>query len=165
MNLPRPVTLTIAPVRKSIRVNTRQARAFEVFTGSLGRWWPKKTFGSSPLKSIVFEQHLGGRWYELGEDGTETTVGHILAWEPPHRFVVTWTVSCTWTLAPGAASEVEVRFIAEGPDATRIELEHRLFEAMGEPGANIREEVDGGWLTLLELFKAEAERQPQGAER
>ena len=158
MNDPRPIAITIAPVRKSIRVNTRQARAFSVFTESLGRWWPKKTFGTAPLKSIVFEPRVGGRWYELGEDGAETTVGRILAWEPPQRFVVTWEVSCTWKLAPGAGSEVEVRFIAEGEDVTRVELEHRLFERMGEPGANIREEVDGGWLGLLELFKAEAER-------
>ena len=158
MNDTRPIPITIAPVRKSIRVNTRQARAFEVFTASLGRWWPKKTFGASPLKSIVFEPRLGGRWYELGEDGTETTVGHILVWEPPHRFVVTWEVSCTWKLDSGAASEVEVRFIAEGEDVTRIELEHRLFERTGGAGANIREEVNGGWLALLELFKAEAER-------
>jgi uncharacterized protein YndB with AHSA1/START domain len=157
MNDTRPITLTIAPVRKSIRVNTRQARAFEVFTAGLGRWWPKKTFGAAPLKSIVFEPHVGGRWYELGEDGTETTVGRILTWEPPHRFVVTWEVSCTWQLEPGVASEVEVRFIAENEDSTRIELEHRLFERLGEPGANIRAEVNGGWLALLELFKAEAE--------
>jgi uncharacterized protein YndB with AHSA1/START domain len=160
MNEPRPIRtpITIAPVRKSIRVNTRQARAFEVFTTSLGRWWPKKSFGSSPLKCIVFEPRVGGRWYEVGEDGSEITVGRILAWEPPQRFVVTWEVSCTWKVDPGIGSEVEVRFIAEGEDATRVELEHRLFERMGEHGATIREEVNGGWLGLLELFKAEAER-------
>jgi hypothetical protein len=31
-------TVTIAPVRKNIRVNVGQARAFEVFTAGLGRW-------------------------------------------------------------------------------------------------------------------------------
>ena len=158
MNDPRPIAITIAPVKKSVRVNTRQARAFEVFTASLGRWWPKKTFGTAPLQRIVFEPFVGGRWYEVDGNGSEITVGRVLAWEPPHRFVVTWEVSCSWKLDPGVGSEVEVRFIAEGEDATRVELEHRLFERMGEPGANIREEVDGGWLDLLHLFKAEAER-------
>ena len=31
-------TVTIAPVRKSIRVNASQAHAFDVFTSGLGRW-------------------------------------------------------------------------------------------------------------------------------
>ena len=66
-------TITIAPVRKSIRVSASQAHAFDVFTSGLGRWWPRNaTIGSSPLKMSVMEPRLGGRWYELGEDGSQT---------------------------------------------------------------------------------------------
>ena len=153
-------TVTIAPVRKSIRVKANQSRAFEVFTAGIGRWWPKNHgIGAAPMQEMVLEPRLGGRWYELAVDGSEATIGHILAWEPPHRFVVTWEISCNWKPDPGPGSEVEVRFTAEAEDTTLVELEHRLFERMGaEPGAKIRKDVDGGWPGVLALFKAEMER-------
>jgi hypothetical protein len=54
---------------------------------------------------------------------------------------------------------VEVRFIGEGADQTRVELEHRNFERMEMPGGErMRNQVDGGWPALLELFVAEAAR-------
>jgi len=95
------------------------------------------------MKTMVMEGHPGGRWYEVGADGTQATVGTILVWEPPHRLVVTWEINDRWK--PGACSEVEVEFVADGPDATLVRLEHRLFESMGaEAGASLRREVDGG---------------------
>jgi uncharacterized protein YndB with AHSA1/START domain len=158
MNDTRPIT--IAPVRKSIRVGTRQARAFDVFTTGLGRWWPKH--GSNRpamIRNVVLEPRVGGRWVEHYEDGTEQTVGEILAWDPPHRFVMTWDYTCVGRSDSGIGSELEVRFIAEGENATRVELEHRLFERMGlEIGGKTRESVNGGWPLMLDLFKAEAER-------
>ena len=152
-------TITIAPVRKSIRVKTSQARAFEVFTAGLGQWWPKThTIGAAPLKAVVMETRLGGRWYELAEDGTETTVGRIVAWEPPRRFVMSWDINSGWKPDRTVGSEVEVRFIADGPNATLVELEHRKFEAMGEDaGASMRKDVDGGWPRMLEHFRQAAE--------
>src|SRR5262249_34539281 len=80
-------TVTIAPVRKSIRVNADQAHAFEVFTSGLGRWWPRThTIGKPPMQTAVLEPRLGGRWYELSEDGSQADVGKVLVWEPPDRF-------------------------------------------------------------------------------
>src|SRR4029077_11422194 len=77
-------TVTIAPVRKSIRVNANQAHAFEVFTSGLGRWWPRThTVGKPPMRTAVLEPRLGGRWYELSEDGSQADVGKVLVWEPP----------------------------------------------------------------------------------
>src|SRR5947207_6480867 len=88
------VTVTIAPVRKNIRVKASQAHAFEVFTSGLGRWWPRKaTIGTAPMKTTVMEPRLDGRWYELGADGSEADVGRILVWEPPRRFVVSWNIN------------------------------------------------------------------------
>jgi uncharacterized protein YndB with AHSA1/START domain len=150
--------ITIAPVRKSLRVKTRQSRAFEIFTTGLDRWWPKSHFvGPSQVTKVAIEPRIAGRWFELGEDGAETTVGHVLAWEPPHRFVVTWEISSQWKSDPGLGSEVEVRFIAEGDDMTLVELEHRLFERM-EGGIIMHDAVDRGWPGILELFKLEAEK-------
>jgi len=56
-------------------------------------------------------------------------------------------------------SEVDVRFTAEGPEATRVELLHHRFETMGaQAGASMRKDVDGGWPALIERFVREAER-------
>ena len=152
-------TVTIAPVRKSIRVNASQADAFDVFTSGLGRWWPRNMgIGRMPMKAAVMETRLGGRWYELAEDGSQATVGKIIVWEPPQRFVMTWEINSQWKPDSTVSSEVEVRFIADGANATRVEVEHRKFEQMGaEGGASMRKDVDGGWPGLLERFKTEAE--------
>jgi len=119
-------TVTIAPVRKSIRVNASQAHAFDVFTSGLGRWWPlDHGIGKTPRKAAVMETRVGGHWYELAEDGTRTNVGKVIVWEPPKRFVMTWDINSRWQPDTTVSSEVEVRFIADGTNATRVELEHR----------------------------------------
>jgi uncharacterized protein YndB with AHSA1/START domain len=152
-------TITIAPVRKSIRVNATQAHAFEVFTSGIGRWWPRHaTIGTAPMKEVVLEPRLGGRWYQLAEDGSQAKVGEILVWEPPRRFIVSWDLNSNWKPDTTVSSEVEVRFTADGPNATLVELEHRKFERMGaEAGAKMRKDVDGGWPGMLDHFKKEAE--------
>ena len=153
------IAVMIAPVRKSIRVNASPTHAFEVFTSGLGRWWPRdKGIGKMPMKAAVMEPRLGGRWYELAEDGTETNVGKIIVWEPPHRFVMTWDINSQWKPDTTIGSEIEVKFIPDGGNATRVELEHRKFEQMGaEQGETMRNAVDGGWPGMLEQFKTEAE--------
>jgi uncharacterized protein YndB with AHSA1/START domain len=153
----RPVV--IAPVRKSIRVKASQTYAFEVFTEGLDRWWPRKaSIGTAPMKTMVFEPRLGGRWYEIGADGSQAVVGRVLLWDPPNRFVMSWDVNSHWKPDTSVGSEIEVRFTADGPDATLVELEHRKFERMGvEAGASIRRDVDGGWPGKLECFKATVE--------
>jgi uncharacterized protein YndB with AHSA1/START domain len=152
-------TITIAPVRKTLRVKAGQAHAFEVFTSGIDRWWPRNhSIGSAPVEKVVIEAKAGGRWYQLCEDGSEATVGKILAWEPPHRFVVSWDINSQWKADGTVSSEVEVRFLADGPNATLVELEHRKFEEMGhEGGGKMRKDVDGGWPRMLELFRHEAE--------
>ena len=152
-------TVTIAPVRKSIRVSAGQARAFDVFTAGLGRWWPlDHCIGKTPRKAMVMETRLGGHWYELAQDGSRTNVGKVIVWEPPQRFVMTWDINSRWKPDTTVGSEVEVKFIPDGTNATRVELEHRKFEQMGaEAGESMRKDVDGGWPGLLEMFKRHAE--------
>ncbi len=153
-------TITIAPVRKSVQVQTSQGHAFEVFTSGLGRWWPTNmTIGKPPMKMAVFEPRLGGLWYELSEDGSKANVGRVLVWEPPHRFVMSWEVNSNWVPDTSVATEVEVSFFSEGPNLTRVELVHRKFEVLGKEGGNkMRGDVDGGWPGLLQHFKREAEK-------
>ena len=153
-------TITIAPVRKTLRVKADQAHAFEVFTSGIGQWWPRThSIGDTPVKAVVMETRLGGRWYQLCEDGSEAVIGKIQVWEPPHRFVVSWDISCHWK-ADTAVSAPRSRSASspDGPDATTIELEHRKFERMGEEaGEKMRRDVDGGWPGVLEHFRREAE--------
>jgi len=150
--------VTIAPVRKSIRVNADPARAFAVFTSGLGRWWPRdKGIGPRPIKSVAMETQLGGRWYELAKDGTRTNVGRVVVWDPPKRFVMTWDINSQWKPDTNVSSEVEVRFIPDGT-GTLVELEHRKFEQMGAAaGESMRKDVDGGWPGLLERFRQQIE--------
>src|SRR5947209_12480369 len=120
-----------ATVRRTISVAAPQQRAFEVFTAQLGRWWPKDYhIGESAMADFVLEPRPGGRWYELGVDGTTCDTGRVLAFEPPDRLVLAWQLNERWQYDPDPshASEVEVRFIAEGPTQTRVELAHRGFE-------------------------------------
>jgi hypothetical protein len=149
----------IAPVRKTVRVNASQARAFEVFTAGLGRWWPlDHGIGKAPRKAVVMETRLGGHWYELAQDGTQTNVGTIIVWEPPERFVMSWDINSRWQPDTTVSSEVEVRFVPDGANATRVELEHRKFEQMGlEGGESMRNAVDGGWPRFLERFREHVE--------
>ena len=150
----------IAPVRKSVLVRTPIAHAFEVFTSGLTRWWPHTHgVGKKPIRTVLMEPRLGGRWLEIAEDGTETAVAAITLWEPPHRFVMLWQVNAQWKPDTAMRSEVDVRFMAESTDTTRVELTHHKFETMGaEAGASMRRDVDGGWPGLMQRFLDEAER-------
>lgn len=150
----------IAPVRKSITVNAPLARAFEVFTAGIDRWWPKSHgIGPGPIVKSIIEPFTGGRWHTIHEDGSDVTVGVMKMWDAPNRIVFSWDVSANWKPDTNVGSEVEVRFFAEGASVTRVELEHRNFEVLGaEGGAKLARDVGGGWPTLLELFKAETEK-------
>ncbi|MGJ4968479.1 SRPBCC family protein [Bradyrhizobium sp. HKCCYLRH1073] len=152
----------IAPVRKLVHVRAPIDHAFDVFTRGLTRWWPHTHgVGRKPIEKVMLEPKLGGRWLEIAEDGTATTVATITLWEPPRRFVMLWQIDAQWKPDAAMRSEVDVQFVAEGPDVTRVELLHHKFETMGrEAGASMRRDVDGGWPGLLQRFVAEAERPP-----
>jgi uncharacterized protein YndB with AHSA1/START domain len=155
-------TIMPAPVRKSIRVTVPQERAFEVFTAGVGRWWPKSHhICAVDLDTIVIEPRHGGRWFERGVDGSECEVGKVLVWDPPARLLLAWQLNADWKFDPNLITEVEVQFIAEGANATRVELEHRNLERLGDGADTMREKIDApnGWGGLLQLF-AQSATQP-----
>ena len=147
-----------APVRKSIFVDASPETAFEVFTAGIGRWWPK-THKTCPadLDRPVIEPREGGRWYELGVDGSECEVGKIAAWEPPSRLVLIWQLTAEFKFDPDLMTEVEVNFTPEG-SGTRVNLEHRNLERLGDSAEGFRQSIDspGGWGGLLALYAEEA---------
>jgi uncharacterized protein YndB with AHSA1/START domain len=147
-------TISPAPVRKSVLVAAPPARAFEVFTAGIGRWWPKSHhIGAADLDTIMIEPREGGRWFERGVDGVECEVGKVMVWDPPTRLVLAWQLTPEWKYDPALVTEVEVRFTAEG-NGTRVELEHRNLERLGDRADAVRQQIDApnGWGGLLQLF-------------
>ncbi|TWP48205.1 ATPase [Lentzea tibetensis] len=146
-------------VHRSVTVNATQERAFDVFTGKWLSWWPlEHHIGATELADVVVEPVTGGRWYEVGTDGTECDWGAVLAWEPHGRIVLSWHLNGDWEYDPDPAhaSEVEVRFVAETPDRTRVELVHRNFERHAHKPDQVRGGVggEGGWGTILTGYAA-----------
>jgi Activator of Hsp90 ATPase homolog 1-like protein len=149
------VIQTIAPVRRHIVVPAPADRAFEVFTAGMTRWWPKDHhIGDAPIEEVVIEPRDGGRWYTRHTDGSETSTGHVAAWEPPTRVVLTWQISAEWQYDPSLITTVEVRFIEEEPGHTRVELEHRDLERFGQDAERMRQTFDapGAWDGTLAAF-------------
>lgn len=150
--------IRVAPVRKNIIVNAPQVHAFDVFARRFDVWWPREHhIGKPAMTEAVIEPRAGGRWYEKGEDGSECDWGRVLAWEPPNRLVLSWTINGKFQVDETVESEVEVRFIAENERTTRVELEHRIAAADAQA---LREAVDSprGWEGLLEIYKGAATR-------
>lgn len=146
-------------VRREIVVAAPVERAFQVFTERFDRIKPREhNMLAVPIAESVFEPHVGGRVYDRGEDGTECAWGRVLAFEPPGRIVFTWEIGPTWQLEtdPDRRSEVEVRFVAEADDRTRVELEHRHLDRHGDgwEGLAMGVGADGGWPLYLERFGA-----------
>lgn len=111
------------------------------------------------MTETVIEPRVGGRWFHRGEDGVECDIGQVLAWEPPNRVVLGWQLTNEFKFDPSIVTEVEVRFIAEGDNATRVELEHRNLERLGKHrGDDLRMKIDApnGWGGLLDLYAAAA---------
>jgi uncharacterized protein YndB with AHSA1/START domain len=150
-------------VRKSITVNASVEHAFDVFTLGYDGWWPRshKLFAAD-LAVAVIEGKTGGRCYQRAVDGTECDWGKVTVWEPPRRLVVAWQLDGQWQYDHDLshASEVEVTFTPEAGGSTRVVLEHRHFERHGANAAMVQAGVGSpnGWASLLELYKARAER-------
>lgn len=151
-------TIMPAPIRKSIHVNVAPARAFEIFTSGMSRWWLKThTINptKSPIKDIIVEPRAGGRWFERGEDGSQCEWGKVLAWEPPTRLLLAWQINGRWQFDASLVTEVDIRFAPDG-SGTRVELEHRKLEALGEHAEAMAQAFAGGWGALLDSFAKQA---------
>jgi uncharacterized protein YndB with AHSA1/START domain len=143
-------------LRKVVSVKARPEVAWRVFTEKMGTWWPLTTHKIGKAKAVdaVIEPGVGGRWYERGDDGSTCEWGRVLSWEPHTRVVLSWEISADWKHDPNLKTEVEVRFIADGKNGTRVELEHRRLDLYGARRDEMRGVFDseGGWSGLLESF-------------
>jgi uncharacterized protein YndB with AHSA1/START domain len=139
-----------AAVQTAITVDAPIERAFTVFTDGIGSGWtPEHHILQAPLAEMVFEPHVGGHIYDRGTDGSACRWARVLAYEPPNRIVFSWDISLQWQLEsdPDKTSEVEVRFVAESPTRTRVELEHWNLHHHGQGWQKMRDAIGAtdGW--------------------
>jgi uncharacterized protein YndB with AHSA1/START domain len=148
---------TDTSVRTAIVVEAPIDRAFSVFTEEFGRFKPPEhNLLAVEIAETIFEPGEGGHVYDRGVDGSECRWARVLAYEPPHRVVISWDISPHWQIEtdPEKTSEVEVRFVAESAERTRVHLEHRNLARHGAGWEGVREGVAGeeGWPLYLQRF-------------
>ncbi len=145
-----------APITKRMRVPLAPQAAFDLFLSRMHEWWmPEHTLLKVPVERIVIEPRAGGRWYEVGVDGSEMQWGRVVDWSPPHRALLLWQLNAQFAFDPEFETEVEVRFTADG-NGTEVHFEHRNLEAFGERAEELRTGMGGGWDALLDGFVAKA---------
>ncbi len=147
------------PIHASVTVRPAPNDAFRLFTTDMGTWWPVDRHsmavdeheGRVKVESIVVEERAGGRIYESMSDGTQGQWATILTWDPPRRLVLAWKPN----VSDNPPTEIEVVFTPDG-DGTRVDLEHRGWERLGELGEAARSSYDDNWEGVLALFAAAA---------
>jgi uncharacterized protein YndB with AHSA1/START domain len=151
------VALRRPPIRQATLVRRDVTHTFTSFVTTIGRWWPLRPMSAGPDRvDVVFEERLGGSVYERWDDDSTVRWGEVIAWEPPRKFVMTWCMT-------RATTEVELRFKPLGPALTRVEVEHRGWEALS--GTDLAQECalpgggylggsySVGWAMILERFQ------------
>jgi uncharacterized protein YndB with AHSA1/START domain len=146
-------------VSTQIVVDAPIQRAFDVFTGRFGDFKPPEhNMLGVDIAESVFEPRVGGHIYDRGVDGSECRWARVLAYEPPERVVFSWDIDPQWQIVadPDNASEVEVRFVAESSDRTRVEIEHRKLDRHGPGWESVGGAVgsEGGWPLYLQRYAA-----------
>jgi len=153
---------TTTTLRRQIVVNAPIEEAFTAFTERFGDFKPREhNLLRAPIAETVFEPRVGGNIYDRGVDGSECRWARVLLFEPPHRVVFSWDISPRWQVEtnPDLTSEVEVRFVAETPERTRVELEHRDLDRFGPDAERMHETfgAPGAWDSTLAAFAAGVE--------
>ena len=154
---PMSIQAADTSVRTSIVVEAPISRAFKVFTEDFGSFKPAEhNMLKVEIAETVFERKVGGFLYDRGVDGSVCRWARVLAYEPPNRVLLSWDISPHWQVETDLdkTSEVEVRFVAETPDRTRVELEHRNLDRHGEGWQGVRDGVAGdqGWPLYLQRY-------------
>jgi hypothetical protein len=142
------------PLRFSFDVDCSAEHAFSVWTSRIDTWWPSDHTVSGEAELVVLQSGVGGRIFERTPDGVEHDWGEVTLWNPPTQLAYLWHLGADRT----AATEVEVRFVARGAATTRIEIEHRGWEQLGEAADQWRDRNRVGWDTLLPHFLTQIER-------
>ena len=134
----------LAEIRKTIELDAPLARAFEVWTGHVGRWWPlaQHSISKAEATGCFIEPGVGGRLYETTRSGAEHLWGTVAVWEPPRRLAYSWHPQVDLS----QRTMVLVMFTPLGPRRTRLTLTHSGWQ----PGQEERRtRYHTGWDGLL----------------
>jgi len=144
-----------SPLKMSFEVACSAEHAFRTWTSEIGTWWPSDhTVTGEPDLKIVIQGRAGGRIYERTADGVEHDRGEVTVWGPPTQLGYLWYLRQD----RADASEVDIRFVALGANATRVEIEHGGWERLGAAGEERRAKNIVGWETLLPHIRAAVAR-------
>jgi uncharacterized protein YndB with AHSA1/START domain len=141
----------------SVDVSLGANEAFDLFTNDVDRWWKRDPINwNDPERAVGvrFEPGVGGRWIEVHDAATGEgfVMGHITAWEPGTRVVLTY-IDAGHEID---GTEVEIRFepIERG---TRVTVEHRGWERVAEHIlARKLATKRWGWANILNWFADDA---------
>ena len=148
---------------KSIKVDSSPEQSFSTFCDQVGQWWPRAkghSIGSDRTVNMIIEGHVGGRFYEIQDDGSEYVIGRVTEYSPPSIVAFTWRMP-TWDVV----TQVRILFTPEG-EGTRVELEHSGWE-QGAVHQDMRKRHEGGWDEVLEHYvsRTKSMREPVGLDR
>jgi uncharacterized protein YndB with AHSA1/START domain len=145
-------------IRRSVTVDCSVEHAFATFTDRIHEWWPLSKYsidaderGSSP-ETVIFQGGAGGQVYERTKKGEELKWADVVAFEPPHRFVLSWNPRRE---QDRPRTEIEVTF-TDVDGRTRVDLEHRGWEKLGEQATEARGGYSQGWESVLAGFAEKA---------
>ena len=159
---PAPTDRTALQV--DIVVDVPVEHAFRVFTERFDEIKPREhNLLAVPIDRTVLEPRVGGTVYDVGVDGSRCAFARVLAFDPPHRLLISWDISPRWELEPDPdrTSEVEVRFVEQAPERTRVMLEHRHLDRHGAGWEGFTTlDTGNGWPLYLDRFRDAVRRHP-----
>lgn len=136
--------------------------AFRVFTERFDEIKPREhNLLQVPIERTVFDGRVGGTVYDIGTDGSTCTWARVMAFEPPHRVMISWDISPQWKIETDLSrtSEIEIRFLSETPERTRVVLEHRNLDRHGDGWEGFCGlDTGNGWPLYLQRYAEAIER-------
>jgi uncharacterized protein YndB with AHSA1/START domain len=156
-----PIKPFLEPIRKSVEVPLPPTAAFAVFTEDISRWWPLgKTYAvfGDDSSECGIQPFVGGEIFELSAKGERSVWGRVLAWDPGRLLRFSWFPG----RSEDTAQTVEIVFnpVSAG---TRVDLEHRDWQKLGERAAEVRSGYGAGWDEVLRHLVSFATEQGRNA--
>jgi uncharacterized protein YndB with AHSA1/START domain len=153
---------TVEPILGSVNVRIDPERAFALFTGGMGMWWPVEAYSRAvsefaddgvEVTRLEFQARAGGSIVEHLSDGRSLPWGEVTLWDPPRRVVMAWRPHSL----PEPPTEVDVTFAPE-PGGTLVRLEHRGWERLSQGfREGLYEIYVRGWVMTLGRFVTAAD--------
>jgi uncharacterized protein YndB with AHSA1/START domain/uncharacterized protein YciI len=146
-------------VTRAVEVEAAATAAFELFSSGIDAWWPRNGFsvGAAPMRELVLEPRVGGRWFERDANEVECSWGRVLVWDPPRRLVLGWQLSSQWAYDQHLMTEVEITFTELDGSRTLVRLTHSL-DGYGADAERMRAVFDEptAWEDLLAAYAVAA---------